>query len=276
MNKYSVLMSVYIKEDPENLRLSIESMMAQTIPPDDLVLYCDGTLTDGLYREIDALKKRFPVMNVIYNETAQGLGKALDNGLEHCRNNIVARMDSDDIAMPERMERQLGAFRKYHADIVSGTVLEFSGDIKNVINKKTVPETDDRIKEYSKRRNPFNHPCTCFRRDRVYMAGGYADCPYFEDYYLWIRMLSKGCVGYNVKEPVLYMRSGHEMYKRRGGMRYIADALSFRKKMYAMKYCGSIDFLVACSAHIVSGIIPNRCRMFFYSRLLRRDKGDVL
>ncbi len=275
MNKYSVLMSVYIKESPENLRLSVESMMSQTIPPDDFVLYCDGTLTDALFREIDSLKNRFPVINVIYNETALGLGRALNNGLKFCRNDIIARMDSDDIAILQRMEKQLEAFEKQRADIVSGTVLEFVGSAENIINKKSVPETDAQIRKYSKRRNPFNHPCVCFRKQKAIQAGGYADCPYFEDYYLWIRMLAKGCVGYNVKEPVLYMRSGPEMYKRRGGLLYARDALAFRKKMYAMKYCSFADYWIACCAHIFSGVIPNKARMLFYSKLLR-NKEDML
>lgn len=275
MNKYSVLMSVYIKENPENLRLSVESMIKQTIPPDDFVLYCDGPLTDELYKEIGSFKKQFSVINVIYNETPLGLGGALNNGLKYCKNDMIARMDSDDIAMPERMEKQLEALEKHHADIVSGTVLEFSGTIENVINKKTVPETDILIKEYSRRRNPFNHPCVCFWKRQAAMAGGYMDCPYFEDYYLWIRMLSRGCIGYNIKEPVLYMRSGREMYKRRGGLKYTAYALAFRKKMYAMKYCGAIDFAVSCCAHIVSGIMPSKFRMFFYSKLLRKNRGDM-
>lgn len=120
MSKYSVLMSVYIKEKPENLRLSVESMVNQTIPPEDFVLYCDGLLTNELYEEIDSLRKKYSILNVIYNETPMGLGNALNNGLKYCKNDIVARMDSDDIAVPERMELQLEAFIKKSADIVSG------------------------------------------------------------------------------------------------------------------------------------------------------------
>lgn len=269
MNKYSVLMSVYIKEKAENLRMSVESMIKQTVPPDDFVLYCDGLLTDKLYEETDSLKKKYPIINVIYNQTPMGLGHALNNGLKYCKYDIVARMDSDDIAVPERMELQLEAFRKYSADIVSGTVLEFSGSTENIINEKKVPETDSLIKEYSRRRNPFNHPCTSFRKQQVYMAGGYMDCPFFEDYYLWIRMLSKGCTGYNIQKPLLYMRSGNDMYMRRGGLSYAADALRFRKIMRSMNYCGLWDFIVSCCGHIIAGIIPNRLRMAFYSKLLR-------
>ena len=138
----------------------IESMVNQTIPPEDFVLYCDGLLTNELYEEIDSLRKKYSILNVIYNETPMGLGNALNNGLKYCKNDIVARMDSDDIAVPERMELQLEAFIKKSADIISGNLLEFTDTTDNIINEKNLPETDGLIREYSKRRNPFNHPCT--------------------------------------------------------------------------------------------------------------------
>lgn len=267
---YSVLMSVYKKELPENLRESISSMMSQTIPPDDFVLYCDGKLTDELYLEIERLKQKYSVLNIIYNDVNLGLGKALSVGINYCKNDIVARMDSDDIAKPERMELQLEAFNKYNADIVSGTIEEFDGDISNVTNIKKVPEKDSEIKEYAKRRNPFNHPCVAFRKQQVYMAGNYQVCPYFEDYWLWIRMLAKGCKGYNIQNSILYMRGGSELYKRRGGINYTACALSFRKMVKRSGYCSIKDYILSCTGHILFGIVPNKIRMFFYSNVLRK------
>lgn len=270
MSQYSVLMSVYKKEEVMNLRTSVESMMNQTLPPDDFVLYCDGTLTDELYQEIERLRLRYPILNVVYNDVSLGLGKALNNAISYCKNDIIARMDSDDIAKPDRMENQMTAFIKYSADIVSAPVEEFSGSTDNIINVKNLPETDEEIKEYSKRRNPFNHPCTCFRKHQVYMAGGYKDFPYFEDYYLWIRMLSGGCKGYNIQKPLLYMRSGKDMYKRRGGMKYTKSALKFRRKMLKMKYCSVFDFLLSSCGHILMGLSPNKLRMKMYSDVLRK------
>lgn len=267
---YSVLMSVYKKESPENLRESVTSMMNQTVPPNDFVLYCDGRLTDELYLEIERLKQKFSVLNVIYNDINSGLGKALSAGLDYCKYDIVARMDSDDIAKPERMALQLEAFKTYHADIVSGTIEEFSDDISNVTAVKNLPETDKEIKLYAKRRNPFNHPCVTFRKQQVYLAGNYEHCPFFEDYWLWLRMLSNGCKGYNVQESALYMRSGSELYKRRGGFSYTIDALRFRKKMKNAGFCSFKDYLISCTAHIIFAIVPNKIRMFFYSKILRK------
>lgn len=267
---YSVLMSVYKKELPENLRESVTSMMTQTVPPDDFVLYCDGRLTDELYLEIERLKQRYPVLNVICNDVNSGLGRALSAGLDYCKNDIVARMDSDDIAFPQRMEYQLKAFREHKADIVSGTVEEFSGDISNVIAVRKVPEYNEEIRHYSKRRNPFNHPCVCFRKQSVYLAGNYRHCSCFEDYWLWLRMLRNGCVGYNVQQSVLHMRSGEDLYKRRGGITYAKYALHFRKRMKRAGYCSLFDYLLTCTGHILAAIMPNKVRMFFYSKVLRK------
>ena len=127
---YSVLMAVYAKEKPENLRESIKSMVEQTVAPNDFVIVCDGQLTSALYLVIDEFKERYPYINVIYSEKNRGLAAALSNGLNYCKNDIVARMDSDDIAFPDRMRLQLDAFREQGADIVSGTVTEFERGYK--------------------------------------------------------------------------------------------------------------------------------------------------
>lgn len=269
-NEYSVLMSVYAKEKPENLRESIKSMVEQTIEPDDFVIVCDGQLTSALYLVIDEFKEKYPYINVIYCEKNKGLAAALETGLNYCKNDIVARMDSDDIAFPDRMRLQLDAFREKNADIVSGTVAEFDKSIDNILAYKELPKTSARIQNYAKRRNPFNHPCTAFRKQQVYMAGGYMECRWFEDYYLWLRMLRRGCKAYNIRQPLVYMRAGKGMYGRRGGFQYTLAALKFRKRIFKEGYCGFSDFICACAAHIAVGLVPNRLRIFIYSKFLRK------
>lgn len=269
-DEYSVLMSVYAKEKPENLRESIKSMVEQTVEPDDFVIVCDGQLTSALYLVIDEFKEKYPYINVIYCEKNKGLAAALETGLNYCKNDIVARMDSDDIAFPDRMRLQLDAFREKNADIVSGTVAEFDKSTDNILAYKELPKTSARIQNYAKRRNPFNHPCTAFRKQQVYMAGGYMECHWFEDYYLWLRMLKRGCKAYNIRQPLVYMRAGKEMYGRRGGFQYTLSALKFRKRMLKEGYCGFFDFICACAGHIAVGLVPNRLRIFIYSKFLRK------
>lgn len=269
-NEYSVLMSVYAKEKPENLRESIKSMVEQTVEPNDFVIVCDGQLTSALYLVIDEFREKYPYINVIYCEKNKGLAAALETGLNYCKNDIVARMDSDDIAFPDRMKLQLDAFREKNADIVSGTVAEFDKSTDDILAYKELPKTSARIQNYARRRNPFNHPCTAFRKQQVYMAGGYMECHWFEDYYLWLRMLRRGCKAYNIRQPLVYMRAGKGMYGRRGGFQYTLAALKFRKRMLKEGYCGFFDFIYACAAHIAVGLVPNRLRIFIYSKFLRK------
>ena len=125
-------------------------------------------------------------------------------------------MDSDDIACKDRCEKQLRVLEE-GIDIVSGTVVEFEKDILHCKAKRTLPLSKEEILKFAGRRNPFNHPCVMYRKEAVEKAGGYQHIYLFEDYYLWVRMLRKGCKGYNVQEVILDMRTGNGMYDRRGG-----------------------------------------------------------
>ena len=197
MAEYSVLMSVYAKENPEYLRESIESIWNQTVKTDDFWVVCDGPLT----KELDAVleenqKAHKEVFHLLRLKENVGLGRALNEGLKCCKNEAVARMDSDDIACKDRCEKQLRVLEE-GIDIVSGTVVEFEKDILHCKAKRTLPLSKEEILKFAGRRNPFNHPCVMYRKEAVEKAGGYQHFYLFEDYYLWVRMLRKGCKGYS-------------------------------------------------------------------------------
>lgn len=268
---YSVLMSVYIKEYPEYLKESITSMLLQTVPSDDIVIVCDGPLTDELNQVLDKFKAKYQdTINIIRLKENVGLGKALNIGLRHCRNQLVARMDSDDISMENRCENQLKVFKQQEVDIVGTSVLEFDGTVTNIISKKSTPNSHKEISSYSKKRNPFNHPSVMFKKDTVMAAGGYKPFPYFEDYYLWIRMLEYGAKAYNIEEPLLYMRTGDAMYARRGGLQYAKCIWNFKWNLKKRKYTTWREFIISTIPHIVVSIIPNRVRKGIYHKMLRR------
>lgn len=219
-NSYSVLMSVYVKEKAEYLRQAMYSIWEQTIPTDDFVLVCDGPLSPELNTVIDDMLATHPdTLHVVRLEKNGGLGNALNEGIKHCKYELVARMDSDDISRPDRCEKQLGVFTTHpEVSICSGTILEFRDDVNTITGRRELPQNDKDIRSFSRKRNPFNHPAVMFKRSAVESAGGYDETFHlFEDYYLWIRMLQNGAVGYNIKEPLLYMRTPEDLYMRRGG-----------------------------------------------------------
>lgn len=264
---YSVLMSVYHKEKPEYLKSSMESMFNQTVPTDDFVLICDGPLNESLDAVIAEMQKKYgSSLHVVRLEKNGGLGNALNEGIKYCKYELVARMDSDDISCPDRCEKQLSVFRQ-HAElsIVSGMILEFQDTPDVISGKRQLPETHDKICEFSRKRNPFNHPAVMFKKSAVQKAGGYSEkYPLFEDYYLWIRMLMKDCKGYNLQEPVLYMRTPPDMYLRRGGRKYAKNMLSFHKWLKRSGWTRNGEYITGAIPHAAVCVMPNCLRYIVY------------
>lgn len=270
---YSVLMSVYNREKPKYLAQAMESIASQTIPTDDFVLVCDGPLNDGLEQVIADGKKLFgDALHLVRLEKNGGLGNALNTGIKFCRHDLVARMDSDDISLPGRCEKQLAAFENDPSlSVLSGTVLEFKDSPEYVSGKRELPQKHEEILAFSYKRNPFNHPAVMFQKSAVAAAGGYDESyPLFEDYYLWIRMLQNGCKGYNLKEPLLYMRTPEDLYLRRGGKKYAKDMLRFHKWLLRSGFTKPLQFLTGAVPHALVCVLPNRVRRAVYKGLRAR------
>lgn len=270
--KYSVLMSVYIKEKAEHLQMAIESMQMQTLPTDDFILICDGPLTPELNQIIEKKQRELgAIFRVIRLKKNNGLGKALSIGINYCKNELVARMDSDDIAYPDRCERQINVFRTYpDISVCSGTVEEFLESPAQIEARRILPETHTEIINFAKKRNPFNHPCVMYKKSAVQAVGSYQDFYLLEDYYLWIRMLLAGYHGYNLQEPLLYMRAGCNMYKRRSGLQYAKSQIAL---FYFMKESGFInkkELLQNCLIRVGSSLAPNWVREFMFKKFLRK------
>ena len=202
ISKYSVLMSVYRKENPQYLKQAIESIQMQTLQTDDFVLICDGPLNTELNSVIDDKKREMgDVLNVVRLKKNVGLGNALNEGIKYCKNEMIARMDSDDISYPDRCEKQVVIFNTHpEVSICSGIVEEFTNDPNIVDTQRILPETNDEIVKFAKKRNPFNHPCVMYKKSAVEDVGSYQDFYLLEDYYLWLRMLMSGYQGYNIQE----------------------------------------------------------------------------
>ena len=270
-NNYSVLMSVYYKENAQYLRRAMDSMWEQTIPTDDFVLVCDGPLTPELDRVIVEMEQQHgDILRVVRLEKNVGLGNALNAGIKKCNNEMVARMDLDDISRQDRCENQLEVFwEKAEVCVVSGVVEEFTASPDKINARRVLPEMQDQILSFARKRNPFNHPCVMYKKSAVEASGGYRDIYLLEDYYLWVRMLQKGSIGYNIQEPLLWMRAGSDMYKRLSGWRY---ARSQNVLFKYMKYTGFISqrqFIESIFLRTVSALLPNRLRIIFYSRFVR-------
>lgn len=270
-DNYSVLMSVYHKEKPEYLRAAIDSILNQTVKTDDFVIVCDGPLNEGLDEVIADFVRTFPGLFNIYRLSRNmGLAKALNNGILQCKNEIIVRMDSDDISATGRVEKQLEAMKENDADIVSSNLIEFVDDISNTGSVRNVPEHHDAIVEFATKRSPFNHPAVIYKKSAVISAGFYEDYRFFEDYNLWTTMLSEGFRGYNVQENLLYMRAGQDMYKRRGGLGYVKCICRFQNHLRKTGFISMGQFLVGVISRSIVSLIPNGIRSMLYKKKLRR------
>lgn len=269
---YSVLMSVYHKERPEFLRQAMESIANQTVPTNDFVLICDGMLNEGLDSVIAQMQDAFgDVLHVVRLEKNMGLGNALNIGIRHCKNDLVARMDSDDISYSNRCEKQIRVFAEHpEVSICSGVVEEFTA-IPDVVDARRVPpERNAEILEFAKKRNPFNHPCVMYKKSAVEAAGSYQDFYLLEDYYLWLRMLMAGCQGYNIQEPLLRMRAGFDMYLRRAGWKYAKAQIQLFRFMKANAFIRNDQYLKSCLIRTGSALAPNWLRKFVFKKALRK------
>lgn len=274
---YSVLMSVYHKEKPEYLRESMESIYNQTVPTDNFVLVCDGPLNPSLDDVIAEMQKKFGSRLYVHRLAKNGgLGNALNEGMKYCRHELIARMDSDDVSNNDRCEKEIGIFEDHpEVSIVSGVIEGFVGDISHIQSRRVVPEKQKEIIAFAKKRNPFNHPCVMYRKSAVEAAGGYQDFYLLEDYYLWIRMLQKGFIGYNIQTPILWMRAGSDMYKRRGGWKYVQSQIQLFKYMKDTGFISFGDYIMQAGIRMCAAMVPNALRKIIFQNALRNRVNNA-
>jgi len=269
---FSVLMSVYKKENPDYLRISLDSIMEQTLKAKEIVIVEDGPLTKELSAIIRQYQRQFPnYINVVPLMKNVGLGKALNCGLEKCKNEIIARMDSDDISKPNRFERQITSFIDFpDLDIVGTWVDEFVGSPQNIISVRKVPETQSEIYDFGKRRSPFNHPTVMYKKSSVKNVGGYHNLRRNQDLDLFGRMLFAGCNAYNIPESLLFFRCNNNLLKRRKSwantVSYIATINNFRK----MGYSSSTDLLAVTAGQCFIFCCPPWLQDKLYKKFLRK------
>ena len=268
---YSVLMSVYSREKPDWLKLAMESMQAQSLPAQDFVLVCDGPLTPELDGVIAEKQRQMGEgLTVVRLPQNVGLGNALNEGIKHCRSELVARMDSDDISYPDRCERQVAIFNKYpEVSICSGTIVEFSEAPEMENCRRVLPERNDAIIEFAKRRSPFNHVSVMYKKSAVEAVGSYQRFYLLEDYYLWIRMLMAGYEGYNIQSPLVRVRTGANMYKRRSGLPYAKTQIELFRFMWKQGFINAWQYAESCIIRSCSALAPNWLRKFMYETFLR-------
>lgn len=270
--KYSVLMSVYYKEKAEFFRLSLKSMFEQTCPPEQVVVVCDGELTGELDEVLEDFQKQYPEILTVHRlKENMGIGYAANAGLKLCRNELIAKMDSDDISYTDRCEKQLAEFAKNPTlDMLGGYVSEFEGEISNEKAIKKVPVTYKDIVKYARRRNPFNHQTLMYKKSKVIQCEGYTWYMRCEDYDFITKMIMSGAKCRNLPECLVHYRLDAGAYERRKNWKNTVGFIGVRYKNWRRGFCSFIDFFIPCIVQIGLFLLPISFTKKLYIRYLRR------
>lgn len=270
---FTILMSLYFKEDPKFLNECFDSIwMKQTVKPAEIVLVIDGPIGTELQECVDSWKGRIGSnLKIIALPKNVGLGMALNEGLKHCSNNWVFRMDTDDICVEKRFEYQL-QFIKNNPNVVlfGGQILEFDKNVNDANKLKPVPEEYSDILSFSKKRNPFNHMTVAYKKSIILSLHGYQHHLFMEDYNLWLRVISKGYEVANLSQVLVYARVGNGMHARRRGSEYIKSEKQLLDLKIALKTQSLISAYVTFILRSFFRFLPSNLLGFVYNNLLRK------
>ena len=267
--EFSVLMTVYEKEKPYNLRKSLLSSYRQTIRPTEIVLVCDGELTQELYDEIEQIKSEIPILKVYQLSSNVGSGPASCFGVKKCNTDLIARMDSDDYSEETRFEKQIKAFEENPNLIMVGTnILEKNTEFTAL---KTVPEITEEIRKYSKFRNPFNNPSSMMKKEYILKVGNYRKFRYLEDYDLTMRLIHDNPTKdfLNIQEPLVIMQTNNSSYLRRGGLLYVKTEFFLQVDFYRRGYISKVELCRNIFIRNIVRVMPNSMRKLIYKKKMR-------
>lgn len=280
VQNFSVSICVYGGDNAEHFDAAIESIIQQTIQPDEIVLAVDGpvpnTIDHVIQKYCDLLECSQTVFKVIRLRENKGHGEARRICFDNCSHNYIALMDADDLSIPERFEKQLKYFA-IHPDVsvVGGEITEFisskeSKDISKKAGQRMVPYNDNQIKEYMKKRCPMNQVTVMFKKDDVIEVGGYMDWYCEEDYYLWIRLAIAEKKFGNLPDNLVNVRVSDEMYQRRGGWKYFKSEAKLQSYMLKNKMIDHSRWLINVGERLVVQVLmPNKIRGWVFQKFAR-------
>ncbi|CAM3039928.1 glycosyltransferase [Acinetobacter celticus] len=271
--KISILMSLYIKENENFLNDCLKSVWEeQTVPPDEIVLVVDGPIGKDLQDSLIFWQKRIgSSLKIVPLAVNVGLGKALNEGLKHCSNDWIFRMDTDDICTPDRFEKQI-KFIQQNPDIVlfGGQILEFDQEISDANVFKAVPVNYGDIKKFAQKRCPFNHMTVAYRKDIIEHLGGYKHHLFMEDYNLWLRVIGADYKVANLEDVVLYARVGNGMHARRKGLEYIKSEKQLLNLKKELKIQNSMHANILFLIRSAFRLMPSPLLGKIYNTFLRK------
>lgn len=266
---FSVLISIYRTERPVILERCLRSIWDdQLVKPSQIVLVIDGPVHTDLLRVIECFKARLvSIVDVIQLKQNKGLGEALAVGLKHVRYDLVARMDTDDVSLPNRFQAQLDFMLQNEGVHVLGShVEEFNSDPMEITGTRRVPLYHADIVKTAKYRNPMNHPSVMYRKSRVIDSGGPLKFVGFDDYFLWVRMIQNGAEFRNLDSVLVRLQAGPNLLLRRSGLKYAKMELNFQRTILRLGFIGNQRFIFNLMSRFAVRLLPNAILFVLYKR----------
>lgn len=267
-------MSVYKNDDPDYLKSALESIYdKQTRKPDEIVVVFDGPLNAPLYDVLEKFQSgREDVVKYYPQSVNQGLGQALRIGAQMCTGDYIFRMDSDDISVPKRFEKQIAyAEANPEYDVIGGDIAEFNHDpLGEEMRVRACPAKHDEIVMMAKKRNPMNHVTACIKRSALESCGGYQTLLLLEDYLLWLNMITSGAKLANINETLVYVRVGNGFDNKRGSKERIQGWWKLQEIMLKAKMINRFQAWMNMVYIYIFVKTPSRLKRWIYSNFLRK------
>lgn len=274
MKGISVLMSVYQRDRPEYFRAALDSILRQTYAPDEIVVIIDGEVDRKIENILEDEVRDFRGKFIVHrNPRKLGLPRSLNIGLKLATNELIARMDSDDVSLPDRFERQVEVLSsRPEISLVGGWYRQFEESMTKSVTDRKVPETMEEIVRFSKRRTPINHVTVLFYKNAVEKIKGYREKDgLFEDWWLALDLIKEGYTLYNIQDYLVNVRGGADFFGRRGGMDYLKSEIKTLLEMHADNLLSGQDAVVNILLRMSVRIIPTKLRTLVY-RFVRTAK----
>ena len=270
-DSFSVLISVYVKDRPAWVRQALDSVLSNTVPPSEVIIMVDGPVGDELKAVLEQAVQN-ALVRVIYHPVNVGRGAALAIAVPQCKYELIALVDADDISHPDRFEKQLAAFAANpELAVVGGQVQELEAETLRPFAQRRVPLTNEEIRQYLKKRMPFNNPTVMFKKSAVLASGNFQPVGLVEDYHMWVHVAAKGYQMANLPDILVDMRVNAALYGRRGGYKYFCMNKALYDEMLQLHLINIFEYCYILTVRFtVQVLMPNWLRGWFYRRALRQ------
>jgi glycosyltransferase involved in cell wall biosynthesis len=268
MTHCSVLICIYKGDKPEYFREAVRSVLNQTVKPNEIIVVVDGMISDAMAKVLGEITVNSKIVKVVRLPKNVGVGAASNEGLKHCKNELVAKMDADDVAVPNRLELQLAEFKKdSKLVLLGGQIAEFSGDVENIVSYRRVPTTAKAIRQFARRRSPFNNQTVMYKKSAVLSVGGYPKLNRAEDYYLFSKLIVEGYKVKNLSSVLVLFRLDDNAIERRRTWKHTKEMIRARNEIKKLGLASRFDVLLASVAQVAIFVTPPFFAKWFYRRL---------